>query len=474
MEYITQTQGLRQQKLWIIPIYEEDEIPSFLSSMHAETIQRIHRKKGQLTKILPFSNHEIPTLCFIGMGKKKEMTYAIAKQCFGKAFYAQKEDCCLFLDSAICEEVDADSIAKAAGYASVYSTYRMQKINKPPKDPLPVTFISDHPLQDKVEEGILLAECINHARTLGNLPSNYLTPDAFVQEALQLAKTFDLEIEILDTMDLEEMGAGALIGVNNGSNNEAYLLTITYRGNGKAAMNALVGKGITFDSGGYCLKPRTSMTKMKYDMCGAANALCAFEYLVRSKAKVNVMAILAITENKIGPDGFTPDDVLISLSKQTIEVTNTDAEGRLILCDAITHACNKQAKRIIDLATLTGACVNALGERYTGTFTNDQRFLQAFHQAAHQSGELVWQLPIDEEFHKEIHNSEIADLINSVPNGKGGSCLAAAFLEEFVPDGVQWIHLDIAGPAETNRSDGYAQKGATGVMIETITRFLSK
>ncbi len=473
MKYITPNEQIQHHEAWIIPMYEEDALPTlFTSAFEYDFSSQIKREKGALTTIYTFGKMPAATLCFVGLGKKEEMTYANAKKCFGTAFYAQKEDCCFYLDSAFCDSIDDRTIAKAAGYASVYSTYRMQKINKEEEDDIEVTFLCDPSLQKDIETGCLIAQCINHARDLGNCPSNYLTPDAFVQEALQLSNELDLDIEILDTMDLEELGAGAIVGVNNGSNNEAYLITLTYRGDPDAPMNALVGKGITFDSGGYCLKPRTSMTGMKYDMCGAANALCTLEYAARSNAKVNLMAVLAVTENKIGADGFTPDDVLISLSGKTIELTNTDAEGRLILCDAITHACNHQAKRIIDLATLTGACVTALGSRYTGAFTNDQTFLHSLSQAAATTGELMWQLPIDEEFHKEIRNSTVADLINSVPNGKGGSCLAAAFLEEFVPADIPWIHLDIAGPAETSQSKGTAQKGATGVMIETLIELL--
>ena len=213
------------------------------------------------------------------------------------------------------------------------------------------------------------------------------------------------------------------------------------------------------------------MSGMKYDMCGAANALCTLELAARRQAKVNLMAVLAVTENMIGPDAYTVDDVLVSLSGQTIEVTNTDAEGRLILCDALTHASNKQTARIIDLATLTGACITALGERYTGAFTNAEPFLQALSDAAKASGELLWQLPLDEEFRQQLRTSTVADLVNAVPNGKGGSSLAAAFLEAFIPEGVEWIHLDIAGPAESNGSAS-AAKGATGVMIETLNRLL--
>lgn len=475
MNYLTLEEGKQQTNTWIVPVYTEDRIPPvFAQALDYDPSEQIKREAGQLTTLFTMGKMAAPSICFVAMGKKKDITYGKAKRYFGNAFYAQKEDCCFYVDSAASDTCSMEQMARAAGFASVYSTYRMQKIEAEQNDAPAVAFVSDQDLQAAIAEGMEIAACINHARDLGNLPSNYLTPDTFVEKAKALAEELEVEIEVLDKEALTKMGAGALLGVNRGSDKGAYLLTLTYRGNGDAPMTALVGKGITFDSGGYCLKPRTSMTGMKYDMCGAANMLSTLEYAARTKAKVNLMAVLALTENKMGPNGFTPDEVLISLSGKTIEVTNTDAEGRLILCDAITHAANKKAARIIDMATLTGACVTALGNRYTGTFTNDPAFLEALNNAAKESGELVWQLPLDAEFKKQVQNSDVADLINSIPNGKGGSSLAAAFLSAFVPEQTQWIHLDVAGPAETTASSSYAAKGATGVMVETLIQLLCK
>ena len=252
------------------------------------------------------------------------------------------------------------------------------------------------------------------------------------------------------------------------------LICITYQGNGDAPFTALVGKGITFDSGGYCLKPRTSMSGMKYDMCGAAAALCTLELAARLKLKQNLIAVIAAAENKVGPEGYTVDDVIVTLSGKRVEITNTDAEGRLVLCDAITYAVGHHAARIIDMATLTGACVTALGERYTGVFSNDDAFFDALNQSADACGEAIWRLPVDRAFHDALHCSSVADLVNAVPKAGGGSSLAAAFLEEFVPEGTPWIHLDIAGSAETEKGCAYAQKGASGVMIETLVHLLAR
>lgn len=471
-DYYTNEDMLAYPGTLIVPIYEEDPVPAFITeALSCDLRAEIRRTSGALTTVHTLGKMQPNILCFVGMGKKDQISYGAAKHALGCAFYAQKQDCGCWIDAAICDALSPEEAARAAGFASIYSTYRFTKINAPHPKELTVTFFSDAHVEASVKDGIQIAQCVNHARQLGNLPSNYLTPEAFVEEARRLAQELSLSIDVLDRNALREMGAGALLGVNQGSGKGAYLITLTYTNAGDAPYTALVGKGITFDSGGYTLKPRTSMSGMKFDMCGAANALCTLELAARRQAKVNLMAVLAVTENMIGPDAYTVDDVLVSLSGQTIEVTNTDAEGRLILCDALTHASNKQAARIIDLATLTGACITALGERYTGAFTNAEPFLQALSDAAKASGELLWQLPLDEEFRQQLRTSTVADLVNAVPNGKGGSSLAAAFLEAFIPEGVEWIHLDIAGPAETNGS-ACAAKGATGVMIETLNRLL--
>ena len=225
---------------------------------------------------------------------------------------------------------------------------------------------------------------------------------------------------------------------------------------------ALVGKGLTYDAGGYNIK--SNMHGMKYDMCGAANMLCALELLAELKVEKNVVCVLPITENKINGHGFVDGDVITSLSGKTIEVTNTDAEGRLILADALTMAQKLGASRVIDMATLTGTCVRALGSTYTGIFSNDDSFYLPFLGASKATKEQIWRLPVDEYFHSELKCSKVADLINSKTLG-GNASLAAAFLEEFIEEGTKWIHLDIAGTSDKDEV-------ATGVMIETIVRFL--
>lgn len=210
------------------------------------------------------------------------------------------------------------------------------------------------------------------------------------------------------------------------------------------------------------------MDGMKFDMCGAANVLCALELIARRKSEVNVMAVIGATENKIGPDAYTCNDVLTSLSGRTIEITNTDAEGRLVLSDALTWAQKKGACRIIDMATLTGACVAALGKNYTGAFTNSPEFLKELESFSQKTEEKLWQLPLDEDFHKMVMESDVADMTNCVIGKGAGSSLAAAFLEEFIEEGVEWIHLDIAGSSDFSEGRPWMAKGASGVLVRTL------
>ena len=290
-------------------------------------------------------------LCFVGMGKKDQISYGAAKHALGCAFYAQKQDCGCWIDAAICDALSPEEAARAAGFASIYSTYRFYEDQRPASQRA-----DGHILQrcagGSERKGWDPDRAVRQSRTTAGQPAFQLSDSGSVCRRSQTPGTGAVLIDRSPRPKRPERdGSRALLGVNQGSGKGAYLITLTYTNAGDAPYTALVGKGITFDSGGYTLKPRTSMSGMKFDMCGAANALCTLELAARRQAKVNLMAILAVTENMIGPDAYTVDDVLVSLSGQTIEVTNTDAEGRLILCDALTHASNKQAARIIDLAT---------------------------------------------------------------------------------------------------------------------------
>ena len=290
-----------------------------------------------------------------------------------------------------------------------------------------------------------------------------MTPKLLAKEAKEVAERYHMDCHILWKKELEDCHAGGILAVNQGSDEEPCMIVLNYQGNGNAPYTSLVGKGITFDSGGYNIK--SNSYGMKYDMCGAADVLGAIEILAAAKSKCNVYAIIPATENLINGTAYKPQDVITTMSNKTIEIVSTDAEGRLILCDAITYAQTlPQVERIVDIATLTGACVGALGDEYAGIFSNDDAFYQSFQSALDQSDEKGWRLPLDEAYFKKL-KSNSADLKNSAGKPGAGASVAANFLQAFVNDGIKWIHIDIAGVSD------HPEKGATGKMIRSLVHF---
>lgn len=451
----------------LLPLYEGASIPGALAG-YTGYEKGLDLEAGKLYHILTPQDSSIKSLILLGLGKPEEMTSKKLRGLIGGAVRSLKMDVCIFTDTAAIPGFSPEEAAKEAAFGTGYSQYDFVKIGKVPKKLPEISFLSEKEIHDICQDALMEAACVNHARDLGNTPSNIMTPEALAEEAGKIAEELDLDCEILTNKELEEIGAGAILGVNRGSSHGARLITVKYEGAPGEDYTALVGKGLTFDAGGYNIKTGTHMDGMKFDMCGAANVLCALELIARRKAKVNVMAVIGATENKIGPNGYTCNDVLTSLSGKTIEITNTDAEGRLVLCDAITWAQRKGAKKIIDMATLTGACVAALGKNYTGAFTNSQSFLKELEKHSQKTEEKLWQLPVDEDFHKQVRESNVADMNNCVIGTGAGSSLAAAFLEEFIDEGVEWIHLDIAGSSDFSDEKPYMAKGATGVLVRTL------
>jgi len=323
-------------------------------------------------------------------------------------------------------------------------------------------------LERGVRKGKILAEATSLARDMVNEPSNYMTPSRMAEIAREIANKGKLEINIFDMRDMEIMGMGALLGVAKGSKQPPKLITLGYKGD-ESSKNTIgfVGKGITFDSGGISIKPSKDMSEMKGDMAGGAAVMAALGAIAKLKPKINVVGIIPATENLPSGSALKPGDVLKALNGKTIEVMNTDAEGRLILADALSYAVKQGLSPLVDLATLTGACVVALGTGYTGTFSNDQKLVDKILEAADMAGEKLWRLPLPEEY-KEQNKSEIADIKN-IGNRYAGAITAALFLSEFV-DKTPWVHLDIAGTASSSKESGYMIKGATGVGVRTLVK----
>jgi leucyl aminopeptidase len=323
-----------------------------------------------------------------------------------------------------------------------------------------------HALERGAERGRILGEAVNSARLLAFTPANDMTPRHLAAKAAEIAKDYGLAFHALDEEQMAAKGMGSILGVSRGSSEPARMIVLEYTGDpGSSEKLALVGKGLTFDSGGISIKPAENMHEMKYDMCGGAGVLGAMEAIAQLKPKTNVLGIVPSSENLPGPDAVKPGDILRAMNGKTIEVINTDAEGRLILADALCYARELGATKIVDAATLTGAMVVALGHAATGTISNDDEFRDRFLAVAKHTTERYWALPLYDDFSVTV-KSEIADLRNSTGRA-AGSLTAAAFLKAFVAD-VPWIHLDIAGTAYTDAETPYLAKGPTGTPVRAF------
>lgn len=322
-----------------------------------------------------------------------------------------------------------------------------------------------------VKQGLTLGEALAHgvtlARELGNLPGNYCTPSHLAHEARQLAKAHKhIKVEVLERPALEKLKMGSFLSVTNGSAQPPKFIVLRYQGAAVSqAPLVLVGKGITFDTGGISLKPGAGMDEMKYDMGGAASVLGTFRTIAALQPKVNLVGLIPTCENMPSGTATKPGDVVTSMSGQTIEVLNTDAEGRLILCDALTYAERFKPAAVVDIATLTGACVIALGHQHSGLFSADDELAQALLGAGQESLDTAWRMPLDEEYGESL-KSNFADLGN-VGGREGGAITAAVFLSKFTK-AYRWAHLDIAGSAWKSG----AAKGGTGRPVGLLTQFI--
>ena len=325
-------------------------------------------------------------------------------------------------------------------------------------------------VKNGIARGRAIGESINFTRDLANEPPNILTPTEMANRAKAMAAENGLKFEALDEKKMVELGMGSLMSVSFGSEQPAKLIVLRYTPENstgaKGDLLALVGKGITFDTGGISLKPGEGMDAMKYDMSGGATVIGTMRAIAQLKPTVPVLGIVAAVENM--PDGKAsrPSDVVTAMTGKTIEILNTDAEGRLILADAVAYAEKQGATRIIDMATLTGAVIIALGDLNTGIMGNDQEFVDEIIATGKENGEGFWQLPVSPEYSKMIR-SDIADIKNIGPRGKAGTIMGAVFIQEFV-DKAKWAHLDIAGTAWCDGAKPHQAKGPTGVAIRTL------
>lgn len=319
-------------------------------------------------------------------------------------------------------------------------------------------------------KGKIMAEATNLARDMVNEPANYMTPTHMAEAARTLSKACGLELSVLEREQMQELGMGALLGVAQGSRQPPKFIILHYRGGDSTKIDvALVGKGITFDSGGISIKPSEKMDEMKGDMAGGAAVMAAISAIAQLKPRINVTAIIPATENMPGDNALKPSDILTAMNGKTIEIISTDAEGRLTLADALGYANKLGAKYIVDVATLTGAIRVALGDICSGAFGNNQELVDKIIAAGAEAGELIWQMPMYDQY-KEQNKSDVADIKNA-GNRYAGAITAAQFLAEFAGD-TPWVHLDIGGTNLTDKERNYSVKGATGVPVRTLVNLV--
>ena len=356
-----------------------------------------------------------------------------------------------------------------------FSDFKSKKEKK--KNLKNIFIVTDTALKIKnlIKESLDIYLGIEETRNLVTLPANILNPKKFVVEILKLKK-IGLQIEILNEKKMKSLGMNALLGVGQGSTNDSYMAIMKWYGDKKSKKKplAFVGKGVCFDTGGISLKPAKFMEDMKYDMGGAGTVVGLMKTLAKRKAKINAIGVVGLVENMADGNAQRPGDVVISYSGQSIEILNTDAEGRLVLADAIAYTEDKfKPKFIINLATLTGAIVVALGNEYAGLFSNDDKLANQIQNVSLKDDEKAWRLPLNENFDK-LMNSKIADIQNINYSGGAGSITAAQFLQRFIRNKTPWAHLDIAGMAWTKKSTDVIPEGATGYGVKLLNRLVKE
>ncbi len=429
--------------------------------------------------------HNVPgTLCdrvlLVGLGKEKEFREKEFTAAVRTAVKTLNEtgafDASLFLTEVGVKKRGVAWRVRQTAIAAQEATYRFDGF-KSKKDevrrPLrKITLAVERrneltPAEEALKEGLAIAEGAAFARNLGNAPPNVCNPTWLAGEAEAMAKELKLGCEILEQADMEKLGMHSLLSVAKGSRQPPKFIVLTYRG-GKAAEKpvVLVGKGITFDTGGISLKPAAEMDEMKYDMCGAAAVLGTIRAVARMGLPINLTVVVPSTENMPGGNATRPGDIVTSMSGQTIEILNTDAEGRLILCDALTYSERFEPETVIDVATLTGACVVALGNVASGLFANKDSLARALLEAGEEAHDRAWHMPLWDDYQESL-KSPFADMANIGGGRSGGAITAACFLSRFTKK-FEWAHLDIAGTAWTSGKD----KGATGRPVPLLTHYL--
>jgi leucyl aminopeptidase len=423
-------------------------------------------KAFELIPLLGFSGIKARQALVVGLGKRAEfrrgMAFRVAAAASRHLANKQRSQIAFFLDDQWPGDWTEAGVCGAVVGCQGQDLYRAEK----KRFPFDEVFWAGGD-GGSIERGRILGESTNLTRRLVNEPPQEIYPATFAEQAVAMGRQCGIDVEVWDQQRLEAESAGSLLAVAKGSSRPPRLVIMNYQGGDSSEpLLALVGKGVTFDSGGLSLKPSDSMLTMKCDMAGAATVVGAMEAIARLKLPVNVIGLVGLVENMPGAAAMKLGDVLTARSGRTIEVHNTDAEGRLVLADVLDVAVERGAAKIIDLATLTGACMVALGNDVAGLMTNDQAWCDTVAAACHACGEAAWQLPMFAEYGEQI-KSEVADIKNVGEGRWGGAITAAKFLEEFVGD-TPWVHFDIAGPAFLDKPKPWLDGGASGAFVRSL------
>ncbi len=428
--------------------------------------------------------HNVPNIAservlLLGLGKRTELDAKQFRDCARAAMRAlhatNAKDAVLYMTELPVKGHDAAWCIKQMVIAAYETSYRFDRLKSKPDENKKILrkvqfgLLTQKPaaLESALKQAVAIAKGIDLAKDLGNMPGNVCTPTYLAQQAASLAKSHkSIKTTILEEKDMQKLGMGSLLSVTRGSAEPAKFIIMEYHGADKKQKPiVLVGKGVTFDSGGISLKPGAEMDEMKYDMCGAASVLGTVQAIAQMGLKLNVVGIIPSCDNMPSGTATKPGDIVTSMSGQTIEILNTDAEGRLILCDALTYAAKFEPATVIDIATLTGACIIALGHVASGLFSNQDKLARELLDAAEQSQDKAWHMPLWDDYQKQL-DSNFADMQN-IGGRAAGSITAACFLSRYTKD-YRWAHLDIAGTAWKSGKE----KGATGRPVPLLTQYL--